>query len=97
MLDGLKMEESLQSALDPAAPFSSLLGKSEDIHPAPPGWGTAGRAPSDGHRGFRRGPGAAFPRARSCPQPFPAPRRSLRPGSAPGARLPRSRFVPRLH
>uniref|UniRef100_A0A8C5J641 LIM homeobox transcription factor 1-alpha n=1 Tax=Junco hyemalis TaxID=40217 RepID=A0A8C5J641_JUNHY len=28
MLDGLKMEESLQSALDPATPFSSLLGKS---------------------------------------------------------------------
>uniref|UniRef100_A0A8B9FNG9 LIM homeobox transcription factor 1-alpha n=1 Tax=Amazona collaria TaxID=241587 RepID=A0A8B9FNG9_9PSIT len=28
MLDGLKMEESLPSALDPAAPFSSLLGKS---------------------------------------------------------------------
>ncbi|KFV68466.1 LIM homeobox transcription factor 1-alpha [Dryobates pubescens] len=27
MLDGLKMEESLQSALDPAAPFSSLLGR----------------------------------------------------------------------
>ncbi|NXL33169.1 LMX1A factor, partial [Glaucidium brasilianum] len=27
MLDGLKMEESLQNALDPAAPFSSLLGK----------------------------------------------------------------------
>ncbi|XP_014798852.1 PREDICTED: LIM homeobox transcription factor 1-alpha-like [Calidris pugnax] len=27
MLDGLKMEESLQSALDPSAPFSSLLGR----------------------------------------------------------------------
>uniref|UniRef100_A0A8C9G619 LIM zinc-binding domain-containing protein n=1 Tax=Pavo cristatus TaxID=9049 RepID=A0A8C9G619_PAVCR len=27
MLDGLKMEETLQSALDPAAPFSSLLGR----------------------------------------------------------------------
>ncbi|XP_038001035.1 LIM homeobox transcription factor 1-alpha isoform X1 [Motacilla alba alba] len=27
MLDGLKMEESLQSALDPATPFSSLLGR----------------------------------------------------------------------
>ncbi|XP_053929100.1 LIM homeobox transcription factor 1-alpha isoform X1 [Cuculus canorus] len=27
MLDGLKMEESLQSALDPGTPFSSLLGR----------------------------------------------------------------------
>uniref|UniRef100_A0A669PQB9 LIM homeobox transcription factor 1-alpha n=3 Tax=Phasianinae TaxID=9072 RepID=A0A669PQB9_PHACC len=27
MLDGLKMEETLQNALDPAAPFSSLLGR----------------------------------------------------------------------
>ncbi|XP_035189391.1 LIM homeobox transcription factor 1-alpha-like isoform X3 [Oxyura jamaicensis] len=27
MLDGLKMEETLQSALEPAAPFPSLLGR----------------------------------------------------------------------
>lgn len=92
MLDGLKMEESLQSALDPATPFSSLLGKSG--HPAcPPGdpirRGTAGRARAmDGHGVFGR-PGDAFPRLGA------ARRRCLRPGCAPGARLRCPRFVPR--
>lgn len=59
MLDGLKMEESLQSALDPAAPFSSLLGKS-GLPACPP----AGTPPQGGVRpgGPRaRGPGAASP------------------------------------
>lgn len=86
MLDGLKMEESLQSALDPATPFSSLLGKLG--HPAcspgdPVGRGTAGRARAMGHEGFGRPRGsfprsfllAALPGAAPLPSPGVCPRR----------------------
>lgn len=92
MLDGLKMEESLQSALDPATPFSSLLGKLGHPTPGDPiGRGTAGRARAmHGHGGFGR-PGDSFPRL------VPARRRCLRPGCVPGGRLRCSWFFARLH
>lgn len=81
MLDGLKMEESLQSALDPAAPFSSLLGKSG--HPArspgdPPPRVRHGRPGPErwarGGLGVRGGPGAVYPRL--APARSPARRRA---------------------
>lgn len=83
MLDGLKMEETLQSALDPAAPFSSLLGKSG----SPGGWSTVG---GPGQRGVRgAAPLPVRPGTASPPSAAESPRRPLR-SAAPRNRVPPS-------